>query len=171
MWTCPARVFLGSVFNDLHAETETTFCCMPLLPYLKLFLLKVLGCSLNIKVYYRCCFKEVFQALIYTFDYLIPEEMSARPRVGQSENNLINTQKPLFEVIDCNFVLDLEKSNLVKKITVLESIKMFDLLLVLSCSKTSISFANQADLLLCSAFVKAHNLAFIYKDYLSFHDF
>lgn len=41
--------------------------------------------------------------------------MSARPRVNQSENNLINTQKLLFEAIDCNFVLDLEKSNVVEK--------------------------------------------------------
>lgn len=79
--------------------------------------------------------------------------MSARPRVDQSENNFINRQKPLFEVIDCNFVLDLEKSNFVKKIAVLQSIKIFDLLLAMSCySKIGISFANQADLLLCSAF-------------------
>lgn len=126
---------------------------------------------MNIKAYYRCCFKEVFQALIYTFDCLLLEEMSAQPRVDQSENNLINMQKPLFEVIDCNFVLDLEKSNFVKKITVLKSIKMFDLLQILSCcSRTGISFATQADLLLCCAFVQ-HNLAFIYTDYLSFHYF
>lgn len=70
---------------------------------------------MNIRAYYKCCFKEVFQALIYTFDCLLPEEMSARPRVNQSENNLINTQKLLFEAIDCNFVLDLEKSNVVEK--------------------------------------------------------
>lgn len=87
---------------------------------------------------------------MFIFQCLIPQEMSARPRVDQSENNLINMQKPLFQVIDCNFTLDLEKSNFVKKITVLQSIKMFDLLLVLSCcSKTGISFANQADLQLC----------------------
>lgn len=56
-------------------------------------------------------------------------------------------QKPLFQVIDCNFALDLEKSYFVKKITVLQSIKMF--LALSCCSKTGISFANQADLLLC----------------------
>lgn len=65
----------------------------------------------------------------------------------------------MFEVIDCNFALDLEKSNIVEKITVLQSIKMFDLLLRLNCcSRSVIYFANQADLLLCFAFAKAHNL-------------
>jgi len=61
--------------------------------------LEVFDCSLNIEAYYSCCFKEVFQALVYTFEYLIPKEMSARPRVDQIENNLINIQKPLFQVI------------------------------------------------------------------------
>lgn len=89
--------------------------------------------------------------------------MSARPRLDQRENNLINRQKPLFEVIDCNFALDLKKSNFVEKITVMQSIKMFDLLLRLNiCSRSGIYFANQDDLLLCSAFVKAHNL-YLYK--------
>lgn len=69
----------------------------------------------------------------------------------------------MFEVIDCNFTLDLEKSNFVEKITVLQSIKMFDLLLRLNCcSRSGIYFAKQADLVLCSAFVKSHNL-YLYK--------
>lgn len=61
MGECPARVFLGSVFNDLHPETErlpsaVCLCC----PIRNLFLLKVVNDSLNIKADYRCCFKEVF---------------------------------------------------------------------------------------------------------------